>query len=151
MKEGLLRYAHIAHVQFSFFFSFFFDEIEHYRIKPCRAGIIFLFFSSLSCFLFFGYIYIRYIYTHFSHKTIVRTPSPCFIVRVPHQKARGKKRKNSLDPPHPTYLLHRPCATFVSNTNKTKRGATVSGLMTGLTPYPSSSFSSSSSSSITTP
>lgn len=24
-------------------------------------------------------------------------------------KKRGKKRKNSLDHPHPTYLLHRPC------------------------------------------
>lgn len=50
------------------------------------------------------------------------------------KKKEGKKRKNSLDPPSPHMPPTSPVCTFMSNANKTKRGATVSGLMTGLTP-----------------
>lgn len=123
MKECLLRCAHIAHI-------YIFGEIEHHRIKPCRAGIVFLFFSFFLAFFFFT----SGIYTHTLPPQNHRQNALAMLYsKGSAPKKRGEqKRKNSLD--HPHHIHTSPVCTFMSNANKTKRGATVSGLMTGLTP-----------------
>lgn len=107
-----------------------FDEIEHHRTKPCRAGIIFLFFSfSLVSFFF----YIRY--------TRISTLPPqnhrqnalamLYSKGSAPKKKRGKKRKNSLDPPSPHIPPTSPLCTFMSNANERKiQGSAAPSLQT---------------------
>lgn len=137
VKEGLLRCAHIANI-------YIFNEIEHHRIKPCRLGLSFFsFLFFLAFFLFFT----SGIYTHTLPPQNHRQNALAMLYSKGSapKKKRGKKRKNSLDPPSPHIPPTSPLWTFMSNANERKfQGSVAPSLRTD------SSFSSSSSS-ITTP
>lgn len=108
-----------------------FDEIEHHRIKPCRAG--FLFF--LSCFLFFYFTSVIHVSPHSPPQNHRQNALAMLYSKGSAPKKRGKKKEKtkSLDHPHPTYLLHRPCAPSCLTRTRGKFKA-VQHLVFGLTP-----------------
>lgn len=81
-------------------------------------------------------------YLHTSpYKTIVRTPSPCFIVRVPHQKKKREKKEKLPRPFSPHIHPTSPVCTFVSNANERKiQGSAAPCLRTDSSFFSSSSF-----------